>query len=191
MKQIALIALSICFFSFSAAAEEPTNTELQANSPTPNTVAASPFQTRAKIGYVDIAKIASESAAGKAATAKMKGRNEKYRTQIKSRQKSLEKLKSNIESQLPALSPLQRQAKIKTLEKQVTEFQKYVQDAEKEMRKMEEEFTESIFKSIQKAADDYGKSNGFAAIVPKRDLIYLGDMVDVKDVTEDIIKDIR
>lgn len=191
MKQLAIIALFVCFFSFPAAAEEPAKTEPQATPAPPVAVAAAPSQSQVKIGYVDIAKIASDSAAGKAATATMKGKNEKYRSQIKSRQKSLEKMKQNIESQLPVLSPQQRQAKIKELEKKAAEFQKYVQNAEKEMRKMEGEFTESILKSIQKAAEDYGKTHGFAAIVPKRDLLYLGSMVDVQDVTEDIMKDIR
>ncbi|QSV45128.1 OmpH family outer membrane protein [Geobacter benzoatilyticus] len=191
MKQLAILALIVCFFSLPAAAEEPAKTEPQATPAPPVAIAAAPSQTQVKIGYVDIAKIAGESAAGKAATAKMKGKNEKYRSQIKNRQKSLENTKRNIESQLPTLSPQQRQAKIKSLEKQVTEFQKYVQDAEKEMRKMEGEFTESILKSIQNAAENYGKTHGFAAIVPKRDLLYLGSMVDVQDVTEDIMKDIR
>ncbi|MRR08454.1 MAG: OmpH family outer membrane protein, partial [Deltaproteobacteria bacterium] len=154
-------------------------------------VEASRPQTPVKIGYVDISKIAGDSAPGKAANAKLKEKTEKYRSQIAARQKKLESMKKDIEAQLPALTPQQRQAKVKELEKKVGEYQKFVQDAEKEMRKMENELSESMLKAIQKAADEYGKANGFAAIVPKRDLLYLGEKVDVVDVTEEIVKGIR
>lgn len=202
MKPIAILVLLVCLFSFSAMAEELPKVEPQPAAELPKIVpqpaveapkAAEKSQTEApvKIGYVDIAKIASDSTPGKAANAKMKEKTEKYRSQITSRQKSLEKMKKDIEAKLPTLTPEQRQAKVKELEKKVGEYQKFVQGAEKEMRKMEGELSESMIKSIQKAADEYGKANGFAAIVPKRDLLYLGEKVDVKDVTEDIIKNIR
>lgn len=191
MKRIAVLALFSCIISFSAMAEELPKTELQPASEPPRAAETVQPQPPVKIGYVDIAKIASDSAPGKAANAKLKEKTEKLRSQITGKQKTLEKMKKDLETQLPTLSPQQRQAKIKALEKKVAEYQKFVQDAEKEMQKMESELSESMIKAIQKAADDYGKTNGFAAIVPKRDLLYLGDMVEVKDVTEDMIKNIR
>ncbi len=191
MKPIASIALLICLFSFSAMAEEPPKVVPQPVTELPKAVEPAQVQTSVKIGYVDMAKIASESAPGKAEHAKIKEKTEKYRSQIATRQKKLENMKKDIEAKLPTLTPQQRQAKVKELEKKVGEYQKYVKDAEKEMQKTEGELTESMLKALQKAADDYGKANGFAAIVPKRDLLYLGDKVDVKDVTEDIIKNIR
>lgn len=207
MKPIASIALLLCLVSFSAMAEESPKVlpqpaaeppkilqpapELLKTAEPPKLAEPSQAQQPMKIGYVDLSKIATDSAPGKAASAKMKERTEKYRSQITARQKKLENMKKDIEAKLPSLTPQQRQAKVKELEKKVGEYQKYVQDAEKAMRKTEGELTESMSKAIQKAADDYGKANGFAVIVPKRDLLYLGDKVDVKDVTEDILKSIR
>ena len=191
MKRIAVLALLSGIISFSAMAEELPKSELQpAGEPARAAETVQP-QPPVKIGYVDIAKIASDSAPGKAANARLKEKTEKYRSQITARQKKLETMKKDIETKLPTLAPQQRQAKIKELEKKVGEYQKFVQDAEKEMRKMESELSESMIKAIQKAADEYGKANGFAAIVPKRDLLYLGEKVDVVDVTEDLTKIIR
>lgn len=191
MKPIAILALLFCLFSFSALAEEPPKAETQPATDLPKIVETPPSQSPVKIGYVDISKIAGESAPGKAANARLKEKTEKYRSQITNRQKKLETMKKDIETKLPTLTPQQRQARVKELEKKVGEYQKFVQDAEKEMRKMEGDLSESMIKSIQKAADEYGKANGFAAIVPKRDLLYLGEKVDVVDVTEDLTKIIR
>lgn len=190
MKPIAILVLLFCLVTASAMAEEPPKIETQA-AESSKPVETLRSQTPVKIGYVDISKIASDSAPGKAANARLKEKTEKYRSQITARQKKLESMKKDIETKLATLTPQQRQAKVKDLEKKVGEYQKFVQDAEKEMRKMESDLSESIIKAIQKAADDYGKANGFAAIVPKRDLLYLGDMVEVKDVTEDIRENIR
>lgn len=207
MKPIASIALLLCLVSFSAMAEESPKVLPQpaaepqkvvqpaaapsATAESPKPAEPSQAQPTVKIGYVDMSKIATDSAPGKTANAQIKQKTEKYRTQIASRQKKLEQMKKDIEGQLPTLTQQQRQAKVKELEKKIGEYQKFVQGAEKEMRKMEGELTETMLKAIQKAADDYGKANGFAAIVPKRDLLYLGDKVEVKDVTEDLIKNIR
>ena len=46
----------------------------------------------------------------------------------------------------------------------------------------------SLFGEIEKVVTDYGKANGFAAIVAKKELLYQGSIVTVQDVTEDILK---
>lgn len=191
MKPVAMLALLFCLFSFSAAAEESPKTETPPAAASPKATETLQSQTPVKIGYVEIAKIASESTPGKAANATMKKKTEKYRAQITTRQKNIEKMKKDIEAKMSSLTPQQREAKVKELQKKIGDYQKYVQDVEKEMQKTENELTESMLKAIQKAASDYGKANGFAAIVPKRDLLYLGDMVEVKDVTEEITKAIQ
>jgi len=190
MKPIAVLALLAWIVSSSAMAQEPPKTELQPAGEPPKAAERTQPQPPVKIGYVDIAKIVGDSVPGKAANARIKEKTEKYRSQITNRQKTLEKMKKDIETQLPTLTPQQREAKIKALEKKVAEYQKFVQGAEKEMQKIEEELSESMMKAIQKAADDYGRANGFAAIVPKRDLLYLGDMVEVIDVTGILTKSI-
>uniref|UniRef100_A0A831U2Q7 OmpH family outer membrane protein n=1 Tax=Geobacter metallireducens TaxID=28232 RepID=A0A831U2Q7_GEOME len=188
MKPIAVLALLSCIISFSAMADELPRTEPQPAGEPLRAAETVPPQPPVKIGYVDIARIASDSAPGKAANARLKEKTEKLRSQIVGKQKTLEKMKKDLEAQLPTLSPQQRQARIKALEKKVAEYQKFVQGAEKDMQKMEGELSEAMIKAIQKAADDYGKANGFAAIVPKRDLFYLGDKVEVIDVTGDLMK---
>jgi len=45
-----------------------------------------------------------------------------------------------------------------------------------------------LYKSVEKAAGDYGKNNGFAAVVMKKELLYSAENVEIKDLTAEIIK---
>ncbi|TWJ33573.1 OmpH family outer membrane protein [Geobacter argillaceus] len=141
-----------------------------------------------RIGYADISRIGSESAPGKAAQLRFKAKADKYQTQITAKQKQLEKQKAAIEAKLPSLLPEQRAAKAKEFEKKVDDYRRFVQNAEKELKPLEEELTRSLFGEIEKVVTDYAKANGFAAIVAKKELLYQGGSVTVQDVTDDILK---
>ncbi len=148
---------------------------------------AMPVRTM-KFGYVEMEKIGTESEPGKAALAQIKEKNEKLRTQIAGKQKQLEKMKGNIEAQLATLSPQQREAKAKEFQKKVEEYQKFVQNAEKELRAKQDEVTGKLFRTIERAAGEYGKANGYAAIVVKKELLYSDGSLELKDLTDDVMK---
>ncbi len=192
-------------FAINALAAEPAAADGQKTSPeaTPSisakpaasadvtvttvTPPATPAKT-IRLGYVDMVKAASDSAQGKAAFAEMKKKNDKYKGQIEAKQKQLEKLKATIEAKIATMPPPQREAKAKEFQKKVGDFQKYVQNAEKDMRTREEELSDKLFKAIEKAAAEYGKANGYAAVVVKKELLYMGADVDAKDLTADLVK---
>ncbi|AJE03326.1 OmpH family outer membrane protein [Geobacter pickeringii] len=189
-KAAVVLSAALLSFNFTVAvmADELPKPATPQPVSSPKGVEAVRTERPVKIGYVDMEKIVDESDRGKKAKTQLKDKTEKYRSQIAVRQKKLEKMKSDLESKISTLSPQQRETKVKALQKKVTEFQEYVQGAEKEMRKMEGELTESLVRSVEKAAAEYGKANGFAAIIPKRDIFYLGETVEVKDVTAEVVK---
>lgn len=156
--------------------------------PEPKQIEPTQAAPTVRIGYADITRIGSESAPGKAAQARFKAKADKYQAQITAKQKQLEKQKAAIEAKLPSLLPEQRAAKAKEFEKKVDEYRRFVQNAEKELKPLEEELTRSLFGEIEKVVSDYAKANGFAAIVAKKELLYQGGSVTVQDVTEDILK---
>lgn len=156
--------------------------------PEPKQIGPTQAAPTVRIGYADITRIGSESVPGKAAQARFKAKADKYQAQITAKQKQLEKQKAAIEAKLPSLLPEQRAAKAKEFEKKVDEYRRFVQNAEKELKPLEEELTRSLFGEIEKVVSDYAKANGFAAIVAKKELLYQGGSVTVLDVTEDILK---
>jgi len=99
----------------------------------------------------------------------------------------LEKQKDAIEAKLKTLTPTQREAKGKEFQKKVEEFQKFGMNAEKELQSKQEEFSEKLFKAIEKASAELAKAKGLALVVIKRELLYLGSGVDAQDVTDGVI----
>lgn len=144
-----------------------------------------------KIGSIDMAKIARDSKPGKAIYAEVKAKMEKYQKQIKSKETQLQKQKAAIEAQMPSLTPTQRAAKAKEFQKKLESFQGYIQNAEKDVRAREAELLKKLYQSVEKSAGDYGKINGYAAIVMNKELLYTGSNVVVQDLTTETIKAIN
>lgn len=141
-----------------------------------------------RIGYADILRIGGESIRGKAAQTRLKEKTDKYQAQIDTRKKQLEKQKGAVEAKLATLAPRQRVARAKEFEKKVAEYRKFAENAEKELQTLQEELTRQLYQEIEQAASTYGKANGYAAIVVKKELLYLASGVEAQDVTDEILK---
>lgn len=146
---------------------------------------------RIRVGYADILKVAEQSDAGKVAKAHFEAKADRHKSQIDTKQRLLEKQKATLEAKLPTYTPEQRAAKIKEYEKKVDELRKLLQKADKEMKPMQEELLRDIYGKIEKAAREYGAANGFAVILEKRELLYLGSNVEAEDVTDVLIRELN
>jgi outer membrane protein len=141
-----------------------------------------------KIGYVDLTRFGTETEAGKAAREKVRKKSERLESQVNARQKQLEKQKAALQIKLPSLSPKEQEAKAKEFEKKVDELRKFLQNAEKEMKGFEAEVTRQLYQDIEEAASAFGKTNGYDAIVVKRELLFVGNGVEGQDVTAGVLK---
>ena len=185
-----LIALpSLAFAAENGAEVKPTTPPQTAVSATveaaPKPAAAA--QT-ARIGYVDIAKIGSESERGKALRSLLTTKKDELQGKVDGKKKSIEKLKTSIEAKIAKMTPQQREAKSKEFQKKLEDLQKFAQASEEEFLALQEKETRALYESIEQSAVEHGKTNGFAAIVVKKELLYVGSSVDAQDVTDALIK---
>jgi outer membrane protein len=204
LSSIVLVATLLSAIPFAIAAESQTDPpaaavaapSVQAPLPIAKPAAAgantlpSVFNTSAsgKIGVIDIMRISEESALGKQLKGRFKEKSNKLQAQLNTKQKQLEKQKATLQAKLPNLIPDQRVAKIKEYEKKVEEFKKTVTNAEKELMPLQEELTRSITMETAAACESYAKANGFAVVVLKKDLFYVGANYEQKDITTEVIK---
>jgi len=142
----------------------------------------------ARIGYADIDKIQSESDLGKASLAQVKEKQEKLQGQIQTKEKQLSKQQDAIKAKIASMSAAQREAKAKEFQKKVDEYQKFVQNADKELQSLKIELAKKFGDALELAAQEYGKSKGLTLVVVKRELLYLANEVDTQDVSEGIIQ---
>ena len=186
------LAVPVCAAENSAAGTQtpPPAAPQAAAAPDQKTSVAAAAQQPMRIGHVDLARIAAESETGKAGQTQFAVLKKKLQGQLESKRKQLEKQKAAIEAKLKTLTPPQREAKAKEFQKKVEEFQKFGMNAEKELQAKQEEFSAGLFKAIEQASADLGKTKGLALVVVKRELLYLGSGVDAQDVTDEVIKNI-
>lgn len=142
----------------------------------------------AKIGYVDVTRIGVESDRGKALKALLTTRKDQLQGKVDGRKKQIEKFKASVESKIQSMTPQQREAKAREFQKKLEEFQKFAQNSEEELFKLQDRETKELYEDIEKSAVAHGKANGFAAIVVKKELLYVGSSVDAQDVTDALIK---
>lgn len=164
-----------------------TSTTIQAE-PAAAATAVTPSLNTTRIGYVDFTRIGTESERGKALKALLTAKKDELQKKVDGKKKQVEKLKTSIEAKIALLTPKQREARSKEFEKKVEEFRKFAQGAEEELMTLQEKETKSLFDAIEQTAVDHGKKEGFAAIVIKKELLYVGSAVDAQDVTDALIK---
>jgi outer membrane protein len=179
MTNIFTVALITCFFVFPSvvfAADKPTEVK-----------SAVTVQT-ARIGYVDIARIGTESERGKALKITLTARKDKLQAQIVAKKKQIEKLQKSIEPKIAQMTPQQRKAKSKEFQNKLEEFQKFARTSEEEFMALQEKESREFFEAMEQAAVELGKANGYAVIVAKKEMLYVGSSADAQDVTDALIK---
>jgi outer membrane protein len=154
--------------------------------PTPSAPAAT--QQPVRIGYIDVARIGTESELGKASRAQAQGKQKKLQTQLESKRKQLDKQKAALEASFATLTPAQRETKAKGFQKKVEEFQATVLKAEKELQGLQIDLETALAKAVEQAAAEYGKANGLSLVIVKRELLYMASGVEAQDVTDGIMK---
>lgn len=189
-----LIACLIALPSLAFAADNAAEVKPAAPAPTvvsaPAEAVSKPAAAaqNARIGYVDIARIGTESEQGKALRIRLVSSKDKLQSKIEGKKKSIDKLKASIEAKIATMTPKQREAKSKEFQKKLEELQKLAQAAEEEFLTLQEKETKALYEAIEQAAVEHGKANGYAAIVVKKELLYVGSSVDAQDVTDALIK---
>jgi outer membrane protein len=174
-----------------AAAETPQKSPTAATTESKPSDDATARKTT-RIGFVDMLRIFNETVRGKAVEGKLKGMKDKLQARVDAKRKQLDKLRASFEAKLPTLPPEQREAKAKEFQK---EFQKKVEEFQKLGKQLEEDFnttrekeTKGLYDATEQAAVAHGKANGFAVIVIKKELLYVGSNIDAQDVTDALIK---
>jgi outer membrane protein len=184
-----LVALSaLAFAADNAPEKKPAEPPAAAVAPSTET-AQKPATTMqpTRIGSVDITRIAAESERGKALKELLTAKKDKLQGKIDGKKKQVEKLKASIEAKLASMTPQQREAKSKEFQKKLEELQKFARTSEEELFSLQDKESKALYEAVEKAATTYGKANGFAAIVIKKELLYVGSSVEAQDVTDALI----
>ena len=127
-------------------------------------VAAGPPPARAadlRIGYIDSARIFQEYTDAKEAQARFDRLVQGWRDEASEKEKQVKQLRDEVRDQSPILSALKRQEKEETLQRAVSEYEKFIQDvwgpggrAAQENERATGEVVSAIRAAVEKVAAD-------------------------------------
>jgi outer membrane protein len=167
--------------------------------PKPATLPASPaappapalpvakFPEGTKFAFINIQRIANESAEGKVATTKVQALNQKKVTELNERNKALQADQQKLQSGGGVMSDSARAELEKKIERQQVDIQRATQDAQQEVQELQQqlqsEFQTKLMPIVQQVFNEKGLQILFSA----------GDSGIVwadpgLDITEDVIK---
>ncbi|MDD2556840.1 MAG: OmpH family outer membrane protein [Desulfuromonas sp.] len=133
------------------------------------------------IGYVDLQKALSLSAAGQAAKGKMESEIAGIEDQVKQRQGDLQALQESLKKQMGMLSEAAREEKQIEFEQQVRDYQRYVKDKQDEMKAREERYTQQILRDLGQQVVALSEKEKISVMMEKSQLVYADAALDYTD----------
>jgi outer membrane protein len=126
--------------------------------PAPQAPAPQPFPEGARIGYIDLQRIANESVEGKAATAKVQELNQKKVAELNEKQKQLQALQQKHQQTGAVLSDPARGQLEKEIDRMQREIQFFTQNAQAEVQELQQDLMEDFQIKLRPIIDKVAES---------------------------------
>jgi outer membrane protein len=148
---------------------------------------ARPFPEGAKIAFINIQRIASDSGEGKALSARVQALNQKKVQELNEKNKALQADQQKLQSGGTVMSDQARAELEKKIERQNVEIQRTTQDAQQEVQELQQElqaeFQRKLLPIVQQVAQEKGLHILFSAA--DSGIVWADPGLDV---TADVIK---
>ncbi|MFV0437173.1 MAG: OmpH family outer membrane protein [Desulfopila sp.] len=142
-----------------------------------------------KFAVMNVQRVITQCDAGKKAKTRFEARMKDLQGKFKGEQDQLVALQNDIEKKSSAWSEQKKIDKVRELQKNRRDLQDKTDDANLELKQLQEKELQPILKALEKVVTDYGKKNGYMAIFDiKGGVIYYENSIDV---TDDIIKGVN
>ncbi len=143
--------------------------------------------TSLKIGVVDLNKAVNESEQGKKAKSELQQFIKAKQDALDEKGRSLEKLKSELETQSGVMSDQARKKKEDELSRLTTEYQRAASDSQGEVRKKERELTGRIVTDLKKMIEVIARDNNFSLVLDYNPTVVIAADSSI-DITDMVIK---
>jgi outer membrane protein len=146
-----------------------------------------PFPEGSKIAFINVQRIANESADGKTATSRVKALNDKKVAELGEKQKSLAAAQEKLQKGGSVLSDSARAQLEKEVEKLQVEIQRFTQDAQAEVQELQNELQNEFQKKLLPVIDAVAQEKGLHMIFSVADAGVVWATPGL-DVTADVVK---
>jgi outer membrane protein len=148
---------------------------------------AKPFPEGAKVAYINIQRIANESAEGKAATAKVQALVQKKQSEANEKNKALQADQQKLAGGSSVRSEASRAELEKKIERQNVELQRMTQDAQQEVQELQQQLQNQFQQKLMPIVQQVAGARGIHVLFSAADsgIVWADPGLDI---TADVIK---
>jgi outer membrane protein len=148
---------------------------------------ARPFPEGAKVAYINIQRIANESAEGKSATAKVQALVQKKQAETNERNKALQADQQKLAAGASVMSEASRAELEKKIERQNVELQRLTQDAQQEVQELQQQLQNQFQQKLMPIVQQVAATKGIHVLFSAADsgIVWADPGLDI---TADVIK---
>jgi outer membrane protein len=143
-----------------------------------------------KLGVIDSGQVIQRSEPGQRAFGQLNVQFKDMKTELDKKRDDIQKLRDDLQKQSMALSQEAKQDKEMEFKRKVRDFQDLLQNYQNKMRVEEEKLSKPIIEVLVQVIGDYGKKNGYSAIVDGKQagMMYVDQTVDI---TEQVVAELN
>ena len=140
-----------------------------------------------KLGFVDLQRALNECDAGKGARERFLGEMEAKQARLRKEKEALDSKREEFDKKAMLLREKERQSMEQQLEDQGLAFKRKYEDYQKELKRMDSEYTGTILKDLETIIGTLGSEGGYTVIFEMQNSgIVYGD--PGADLTDEIIR---
>jgi outer membrane protein len=181
MRALAAVGTFTLLTGSPLAAQAPTPPAPAAQAPAPAPAPPRPFPEGAKVAYVVLQRIASESADGKAATAKIQALQQKKAAELNEKNKQLQGVQQKLEKEATVLSSTAASELQKQVDRLNVEIQRLTQDAQQEVQDLQAQLQQEFQAKLEPVLQEIGREKGLHFIFngPDAGLVWADAALDI------------
>jgi outer membrane protein len=134
-----------------------------------------------KVGCVDLQKALNECQAGLEAKKVISKEMEKLQKLFEDRQKELQTMKESLDKQSPMMKPEARAAKEKEFQTRIRDYQRWLEDNQKDIQQKGREMERTIAQGLQKVIKKIGEEEGYTVVLESGYTLFSSKAIDLTD----------
>ncbi len=142
-------------------------------------IATVPASAAAKVAVINIQKVLVESKAGIKAKGTMEKKMEQLKVGLEKDEKALVALQKEMEKKASAWSEDKKKEKAIEFQKMRRDLQVKQDDANIEMKSLQDKHLTPIMKKLESIVADVAKAKGFTIVLPRNGVLYFDKAVDI------------
>jgi Skp family chaperone for outer membrane proteins len=147
-----------------------------------------PFPAGTKYAFINIQRIAAESAEGKALAAKVQALNQKKVAELNDRNKQLQAAQQKLETGGSVLNPVALGQLQKEIERMQVDIQRFTEDAQQEVQQLQQELQEEFQRKLSPILDKVSTEKQLHMVFSAADAGLVWADLSL-DITADVIRE--